>query len=159
MDSRLFGRKAHSFYQGHMVRGTKLWYFLCPLCTTQRRVAYSPRPTPKHFMQLGLTAAIITMITWPWFGIKGLVSFLPIWTIFEMIYRTKVRAALYCESCGFDPVLYLVDTKLARTEVETFWRKKFEEKGVPYPEKPKVETPFEPPSSGKLLAATRQHHK
>jgi hypothetical protein len=114
MDSRLFGRKTHSFYTGHMVRDTKLWYFLCPLCTTQRRVPYAPRPTPRHFAQLALTAAFFTLLTWPWFGIKGMVSFLPIWTVFEMIYRAKVRAALYCESCGFDPILYLVDVKRAR---------------------------------------------
>jgi hypothetical protein len=49
-----------------------------------------------------------------------------------------------------------VDVKRARGEIESFWRKKFEEKGVPYPEKPKAEVPLEPPSAGKLLAATRQ---
>jgi hypothetical protein len=156
MDSRLFDRKTRSYYQGHMVRGTKLWYFLCPLCTTQRRVAYAPRPTPRHFFQLGLTAAFFTLVTWHWFSWKGMVSFLPLWTVFEMVYRAKVRAALYCEQCGFDPILYLVDVKRARGEVETFWRKRFEEKGVPYPDRPVAPAPVEPPSSGKLLAATRK---
>ena len=51
-----------------------------------------------------------------------------------MVYRAKVRAALRCERCGFDPFLYLVDVKRARLEIENHWRKKFEEKGIPYPE-------------------------
>jgi hypothetical protein len=75
------------------------------------------------------------MISWPWFGLKGVIWFVPLWTIFEVVYRMRVRAALRCRNCGFDPYLFLVDVQKAKTEVDAHWRKLFEEKGVPYPEK------------------------
>jgi hypothetical protein len=76
------------------------------------------------------------LLTWTFFQWKGLVSFIPFWCIFEVIYRTRARATIYCKSCGFDPYLFLVDTELAKKEVDGHWRKKFEEKGIPYPEPP-----------------------
>lgn len=75
------------------------------------------------------------LATWNWFEWKGVVSFLPFWTFFEMVYRSRVRAALACTQCGFDPYLYLIDVPRAREVVENHWRKKFAEKGIPYPEK------------------------
>ena len=116
-------------------RHSVVWSFFCPLCRSSRRVGYQPRPSSRHFAQIGLTAAVFTCLSWPWFGIKGLVSFLPLWTVFEVIYRTRVRRALCCPHCGFDPYLYLIDRGRAKGEVEVYWRKKFEEKGIPYPEK------------------------
>jgi hypothetical protein len=71
--------------------------------------------------------------TWKWMSWKGIVSFVPFWTIFELGYRWKMRAALGCPQCGFDPYLFLVDAKWARKEIEAHWRKKFAEKGIPYP--------------------------
>jgi hypothetical protein len=40
---------------------------------------------------------------------------------------------LACNHCGFDPYLYLIDVPRAREVVENHWRKKFAEKGIPYP--------------------------
>jgi hypothetical protein len=110
-----------------------IWSFYCPQCKIPRRVPYRPKPGLKHYAQIGLTAVVFMMLTWNWFDWKGLVAFIPIWVIFETIYRARVRAALNCENCGFDPILYLVDTKRARREIEAHWQKKFEEKGIPYP--------------------------
>jgi hypothetical protein len=59
-----------------------------------------------------------------------------------------------CPQCGFDAFLYMVDVKRARAEVEAHWRKKFAEKGVPYPEKPSKPEPDVLPSSGKVIATT-----
>jgi hypothetical protein len=73
------------------------------------------------------------LATWRWFEWKGIVSFLPFWLVFEVFYRARVRAALSCDQCGFDPILYLVDVKRARREIEEHWKKKFAEKGIPYP--------------------------
>jgi hypothetical protein len=134
-------------------RATKPYSFICPLCTSPRKIPYQPRPTARHFVQMGLTAAFFTLVTWPVFAWKGFVSFIPLWTIFEILYRGRVRAALHCPHCGFDPYLYMVDVKRARTEVETHWRKKFEEKGIPFPEKPKEPEPLLPPSAGVLVAS------
>ena len=142
--------RAKSFWRD---RATKAWSFICPHCSTPRKIPYQPRPTPMHYVQIGLTAAFFTLLTWHWFSWKGMVSFIPLWTAFEAIYRGKVRAAMYCSNCGFDPYLYLVDVKRARTQIETHWRGKFAEKGIPYPEKPLPLEPPRPPSAGVLLAS------
>jgi hypothetical protein len=119
--------------------GKEVWSFYCPQCKIPRRVPY--RSTPggfKHFAQIGLTAAVVTLATWPWFEWKGAVAFLPLWIVFEVLYRSRVRAALNCEQCGFDPILYLADVKSARREIEAHWKRKFEEKGIPYPDKNQI---------------------
>src|SRR4051812_28111053 len=95
------------------------WSFICPLCTSPRKIAYHPRPQVRHYFQIALTAAFFTLLTWRWFDWKGMVSFIPLWTAFEAIYRSRVRAAMHCSSCGFDPFLYLVDVKRARAEIES----------------------------------------
>ncbi len=111
------------------------WSFFCPLCKSPRSIPLCPRPQPRHYAQVLATAAVFTLATWSWFGLKGMVSFIPLWTCFEIVYRTKVRSSLLCQGCGFDPVLYLSDTKRARQVVESHWRKKFAEKGIPFPER------------------------
>jgi glutaredoxin len=75
------------------------------------------------------------IVTWPLFTWKGIVVIVPFWTIFETVYRARTRAALACPHCGFDPYLFARDIKLAAQEVDTHWRRKFAEKGVPYPER------------------------
>ena len=59
---------------------------------------------------------------------------MPFWAIFEVIYRWRTRALLPCKECGFDPYLYLIDPELAKKEVEDYWKKKFDDKGIPYPD-------------------------
>jgi hypothetical protein len=86
-----------------------------------------------HVLQISLCSAIAALCTWPWLGWKGAVWFIPIWVGFETLYRLKVQSVLNCESCGFDPLTYLVDVKKARSQVDTFWRNRFAEKGIPYP--------------------------
>lgn len=113
---------------------TQGWSFICPLCRLSRRVPMHPKPQPRHFGQVLLTSAFFTLLTWSLFTWKGLVSFIPFWCTFEVFYRTRARATLFCKNCGFDPYLFLQDTDLAKQEVETHWRKKFEQKGLPYPE-------------------------
>lgn len=116
-------------------RNTKPFSFFCPNCRIERRAPVHPRPaTPKNIAKVALAAIFFTVVTWPWFEWKGIVSAFPMWIIFEVSYRTFMRAALACDACGFDPVLYLVDVKRARGEVEAHWRRKFAEKGIPYPE-------------------------
>lgn len=73
-----------------------------------------------------------------------MVSFFPFWILFEFFYRARTRVALSCPHCGFDPYLYLADAQWARDEMETYWRKKFEEKGTPFPEKDQALSEFSP---------------
>lgn len=116
-------------------RQSRVWSFYCPNCRSSRRLPNRTSPSLRHYIQIGLTSAFFTLLTWPWFNWKGFVSFIPMWMIFETLHRARVRVALYCSNCGFDPYLYLQDVTAARKEVETYWRKKFADKGIPYPEK------------------------
>lgn len=93
-----------------------------------------------NVLRVALTSLAFTLATWPWFEWKGIVSFVPFWGIFEFAYRTRVRASLACPYCGFDPFLYMIDVKKARLEIETYWRKKFEEKGLAYPGDPEPDS-------------------
>jgi hypothetical protein len=115
-------------------RPDRPWKYYCPLCHVQRTLHQSaPKPTHRHYAQIALTTAVVMLALWPWTHWKGAVFFVPIWAVFELIFRVRTRAALICGSCGFDPTLYLIDPKKARADVEVFWRKKFAEKGIPYP--------------------------
>jgi hypothetical protein len=71
------------------------------------------------------------------------VFFIPLWTAFEVVYRIRARGVLSCELCGFDPYLFLTNENLARKEIESHWRKKFQEHGIPYPSDPVPEVPSE----------------
>jgi predicted RNA-binding Zn-ribbon protein involved in translation (DUF1610 family) len=151
VDLRQF-KKAKRFWSDE--KASNAWSFYCPHCTTARKIPCQPRPTAQHFAQIALTAVFFTVLTWSWFSWKGLVSFIPLWTVFEAIYRGRVRVAMQCPHCGFDPFLYAVDIQRARQEIETHWRKKFADKGIPFPEKPVDPEPMRPASQGVLLASS-----
>jgi hypothetical protein len=99
-----------------------------------------PKPGhPMHFAQVGITSVVFALAMnyfWPWVGIRALVVFVPLWIAFEVVYRAKVRASVACKKCGFDPVLYLSDVDRTREAIRDHWRKRFEEKGIPFPEAP-----------------------
>ncbi len=131
----------------------QVWDYLCPLCKVPRRLPFHPRPgTWMHIFQIGLTTAVLTLLFWPWWHIKGTVVFLPLWIGFETFYRVRTRAAMRCTRCGFDPYLYHIDLDWARREVDAHWRKQFEDKGIPYPEKarPGTPSPISGASGGKI---------
>jgi predicted RNA-binding Zn-ribbon protein involved in translation (DUF1610 family) len=134
------------------------WEFLCPVCRSSRRLPVRPRPTAFHYFQLVLTSVVFTVLAWKWFTWKGFVSFFPLWMVFEILYRGRARIALDCPQCGFDPSLHLLDAKRAREEMEKYWRKKFEEKGIPFPEKAQstVATGEEVTKKGSLTEVIRE---
>jgi hypothetical protein len=110
--------------------------FYCAGCHRERRLFAPPKVgTFRHFFQVFIATSFFTLLTWPLWEWKGVVAFIPIWIAFEAIFRMKMRSALVCNDCGFDPILYLVDSKKAAAAVEQHWRKRFEEKGWAYPEK------------------------
>lgn len=119
----------------------QLWNFFCPNCKQHRQSALPRNPmNSRALLQVGLATAFFMLMTWHWFHIKGAVAFVPIWAIYEAVYRVRVRARLSCPHCGFDPFLYVRNTQLARKEIENYWRKKFKEKGVAYPGDPVAES-------------------
>lgn len=126
--------------------------FYCVGCNRQRRIQPPAKlDSPLFYLQIVITTAALTVTTYPWLGLKGFAFFLiPVGLIFEVFNRMKMRAALVCPDCEFDPILYLVDRKKAAHQVEQVWRKKFQEKGFEYPEK-NPKNPRGSPSSVKPL--------
>jgi hypothetical protein len=115
-------------------RHTRPWSFYCPQCRAPRKLAHHPDPGRlANYVRVALCAAVFTIAAWRWFEWKGIVSFVPFWAIYELYYRTRIRGVLACPHCGFDPYLYLVDSQLARQEIEKHWKKKFAEHGIPFP--------------------------
>jgi len=111
--------------------------FYCVGCNRERRI-HPPAKigSPLFFFQIVLTSAALTAAIYPWFGFKGFAFLvIPVGIVFESFYRMKMRAALVCPDCEFDPILYLVDRKKAAHQVERVWRKKFETMGLPFPDK------------------------
>ncbi len=101
---------------------TSLYAYFCPLCKHPRATRIRPEiGTLRHYAQVALVTAVVTCALFPWLEWKGAVSFLPLWVIFELFYRSRLRESLKCTQCGFDPVLYIKDVGLARKEVEAFW--------------------------------------
>jgi hypothetical protein len=111
--------------------------FYCVSCKRERRQSPPAKVgSPLFYGHILLTTAFFSLLTWPWMHWKGLFAFLiPVGLVLEAVYRLKMRAAMVCPDCNFDPILFLVNREKAIAQVEETWRKKFEEKGFPYPEK------------------------
>lgn len=109
--------------------------FYCVSCNRERLLSVPARAGSfQSYVHVTVTTAFLMLITWPLFHFKGVVLFIPVWAAFETLYRMKMRAALVCPDCDFDPVLFMVDRDQAVQKVEDVWRRKFEEKGYPFPE-------------------------
>ena len=114
--------------------------FYCVGCNRQRRHSTPTRVgSAAFFTQIAITTAFLSMLTWPWLHFKGLFAFvIPVGLVLEGLSRMKTRAALVCPDCCFDPILYLSNRDKAVRQVEASWRKKFEEKGLSYPQSKKT---------------------
>jgi len=114
--------------------------FFCAGCGRERKIAPPAKAgSPRFFVHAAIATAFFSLLFWPWMGAKGLLAFvIPVGLVMEAVYRLKMRAALECPDCRFDPILYLSDQKRAVSRVEESWRKKFEGKGIPFPENPRT---------------------
>ena len=122
-----FSRRFRRSFWGTNREKSSHWQFYCPLCGCSRRLSHSPTPwTLLNLARVGVTTAILTLALWPWLDWMGVISFLPLWTGFELIFRVRVRAQLICDQCGFDPTLYMTDVAKARRDVEEFWKQKLQ---------------------------------
>jgi hypothetical protein len=92
--------------------------YLCPMCKSRRVLKTTLSPyTALNFMRVGVTSLLVTLALWPVWGARGAAVTLPLWMIFEMLHRWRVRFSLQCDKCGFDPVLYLKDVGRAKRVV------------------------------------------
>ena len=124
-------------------------------CNRERRQTWPARVgSPKFFAHILLTTAFLAVLAWPWLHVKGLFAFvIPVGVGFEMFYRMKMRAALVCPDCQFDPILYLSDRPKALRQVEEAWRMRFAEKNLPFPERrPKGPVSKKSPASDNLTS-------
>jgi len=111
--------------------------FFCASCKRERRQTPPAKVgSVRFFVQILIATMFFTVLCWPWMGPKGFLAFLiPVGAVLETVFRLKMRAAMVCPDCKFDPILYLVDRQKAVKQVEDAWRNKFTEKGMPFPEK------------------------
>jgi hypothetical protein len=111
--------------------------FYCVGCNRQRRLSAPAKiGSAQFYLHIAIATSFVSLLTWKWMEWKGLVAwFIPVAIAFEVFYRVRMRAALVCPDCQFDPILYLVDRKRAVNQVEVAWRQKFEKNGFPYPER------------------------
>jgi|GEM_PF-3356663 len=123
-EARFTKRFRRSFWSTEREKPTH-WQFYCPLCGCTRRLPHAPTPwTALNLARVGVTTAVVTLALSPWLDWMGVISFVPLWVVFEVIFRVRTRAQLVCDQCGFDPTLYMTDVARARREVEEFWKAK-----------------------------------
>jgi hypothetical protein len=111
--------------------------FYCVGCNRERLLS-SPAKlgSARFWFHVSVATAFMTALSWKWLAWKGGVAwFIPMAILFEVLYRVRMRAALVCPDCQFDPILFLVDRKKAVRQVEAAWRQRFETKGLPFPDR------------------------
>lgn len=74
-----------------------------------------------------LVASLLTLFAFPWFGLKGFFIFPIVWLGFEVTLKMLFRKELPCPHCGFDPVWYCKDVRVAKSRVKDFWTPEKEE--------------------------------
>ena len=113
----------------YFVRAGKL-HFFCPLCKHHQSTSTVQKVTWKHHAQLAVFTSAVTYLLWPIFQEKSLSFYLIYWGAFEFIYRIRKREALICESCGFDPFLYMQDVDKARKALKKHWETRIEKENL-----------------------------
>ncbi len=90
----------------------------------------------QHYFKIVLTTGMSMMICWKVFAWKGLVLLFPIWILWEVTYRLRLRKAIVCSFCGFDPYLFLSDQSKSIQVVKEHWEKKHPPRAEKVPESP-----------------------
>ena len=101
--------------------------FLCALCGNDREVKFKRTLDWRNYLQMVLVASVLTLLAYPWFELKGLFIFPIVWLGFEVTLKMLFRKDLPCPHCGFDPVWYCKDVRVAKSRVKSFWTPENEE--------------------------------
>ena len=118
-----FENSFYEFRQGKM-------HFFCPLCKYHQSTNTIEKISWKHHVQLALATSALAYLCWPLFEEKGFCIYFALWLGFEFFYRIRKRAALVCESCGFDPFLFKRDVVKARAELKKHWQDKIDKENL-----------------------------
>jgi len=89
--------------------------FYCPRCGMERGIRYSPNLSLNNYLQIALTSLVISLILYPFLGMKGFISFFIILPAFDFINRLNFRKELTCPYCSFDAVWHKNDPNYAKT--------------------------------------------
>lgn len=121
-----FERKSSFVLNGnHWSSRSDIFQFFCPFCKVERRLNWHPNPWRiKNFLRVCIATAFVTLLLWPLFHWRGLVTLFPLMAIFETVYRIRLRTLLSCPSCGFDAYLFLQNAQEAKTHMKEFWDQK-----------------------------------
>jgi hypothetical protein len=96
--------------------------YLCPVCRSSTKAAPQTGLNFKSHLQILFITAFLVATTYyligPWGAAKATLAYLPIWTLAEWVHWLKVREALRCRVCDFDPMLYQRDWRMARKKIE-----------------------------------------
>lgn len=105
-------------------------HFFCPLCHYHQSTNTIQRVGVRHHAQIAVLTAVTVLLSYPVFGLKGVLLYLFFWMGFEFFYRLRKRQALVCESCGFDPFLYKQDVSIARKALRQHWQARIEKENL-----------------------------
>ena len=95
--------------------------FLCALCGSSRELRFKSSLSIKNYFQIITGCTALALVLSPWFAWKGICLFPLIWLSTELVMKSMYRKELKCPDCGFDPVWYCKDVKVAKQKVENFW--------------------------------------
>jgi len=98
--------------------------FFCPLCRSKRGFLYSPRLSGKNYVQIIFISLMLSMILYPFLGLRAVVVFFMVWGAMEFSLRLLFKKEIPCPHCGFDATWYKKDVQVARQKVKEFWDKK-----------------------------------
>ncbi len=98
--------------------------FFCPLCRSKRGFLYSPRLSGKNYVQIIFISLMLSMILYPFLGLRAVVVFFMVWGVMEFSLRLLFKKEIPCPHCGFDATWYKKDVQVARQKVKEFWDEK-----------------------------------
>ena len=98
--------------------------FICPLCGTNRAFTLRPQIALKNYLHIFMITVILVMCLYPVMQLNSVWVFFAVWGFYECILRMLFRKQVACPHCGFDVSWYRKDVKVARKQVEEFWKNK-----------------------------------
>ncbi len=96
--------------------------FFCALCRAPRQLTYQRHLGTHHYVQIVATTVFLTWALFPYLQFKTLGLVFPLWGAFEFTRKLLYRKELPCPYCGFDATWYRKDVRIARRQVEEFFR-------------------------------------
>ena len=92
-------------------------YVFCALCGIKRQFKGERRLTKKMYAEIVSIGGFISLILYPIFAWKSIISLLIVAMIYEFINMSVYRKEVQCPHCGFDPVWYRKNWRKAKSMI------------------------------------------